>query len=232
MWRGLCVTAAADVPFSLRVVVQSLLPGSPLDLSNEARPLADKVNAVMAIELGKTECVLPATLWCHFYRVLCRQHVRRDIRRVLWCIVSPLLPVSGFVFFCSRPVALCHVTWFFFCSSGLFCQTSPSVCIFSDNSLLGVVIHTVDICGEGICQIPPYALGESRRPRTIRCAVGSIELFLAIKVTSVPREPFSTTPRLAQSVYGSADERTVSMSGRSPPGKDVVKEVMAPPSLG
>ncbi|KIK18192.1 hypothetical protein PISMIDRAFT_197431 [Pisolithus microcarpus 441] len=75
------------------------------DLSNEARPLADKVNALIAIEF------LPAThCGVIFYRVLCRRHVRRDIRRVLWCIISPLLPVSGFVFFCSRPVALCHVT--------------------------------------------------------------------------------------------------------------------------
>ncbi|KAI6001282.1 transcription factor IIIC subunit delta N-term-domain-containing protein [Pisolithus albus] len=38
----------ADVPFVLRVVVQSLLPGSPSDLSSEAQALSDKVNAMMA----------------------------------------------------------------------------------------------------------------------------------------------------------------------------------------
>ncbi|KAI6139709.1 transcription factor IIIC subunit delta N-term-domain-containing protein [Pisolithus tinctorius] len=41
-----------DVPFVLRVVVQSLLPGSPLDLSSEAQALSDKVNAMTAIEPG------------------------------------------------------------------------------------------------------------------------------------------------------------------------------------
>lgn len=34
----------------LRVVVQSLLPGSPPDLSNEAQALSDEVNAVIAID--------------------------------------------------------------------------------------------------------------------------------------------------------------------------------------
>lgn len=42
----------ADVPFVLRVVVQSLLPGSPSDLSSEAQALSDKVNAMMAIGQG------------------------------------------------------------------------------------------------------------------------------------------------------------------------------------
>ncbi|KAI6010951.1 putative zinc-finger of transcription factor IIIC complex-domain-containing protein [Pisolithus orientalis] len=41
-----------DVPYVLRVVVQSLLPGSPLDLSSEAQALSDKVNAMTAIEPG------------------------------------------------------------------------------------------------------------------------------------------------------------------------------------
>lgn len=145
----MCVTAATGVPFVLRVVVHSLLPGSPLDLSNEARPLADKVNALMTIEL------LPATrCGVIFLQVLCRRHVRRDIRRVLWCIISPLLPVSGFVFFCSRPViALCHVMWFFFSSSGPFYQTSPNACIFSDNSLLSVAFHTVGILRSGVDRV-------------------------------------------------------------------------------
>ncbi|KAI6139711.1 hypothetical protein BKA82DRAFT_998719 [Pisolithus tinctorius] len=50
MWRGVCVTAATDVSFVLCVVVRSLLPGSPLDLLSEVRPLTGKVNAVTAIE--------------------------------------------------------------------------------------------------------------------------------------------------------------------------------------
>ncbi|KAI6101153.1 transcription factor IIIC subunit delta N-term-domain-containing protein [Pisolithus sp. B1] len=41
-----------DVPFVLRVVVQSLLPGSPSDLSSEAQALSDKVNVMTAIEPG------------------------------------------------------------------------------------------------------------------------------------------------------------------------------------
>ncbi|KAI6010591.1 transcription factor IIIC subunit delta N-term-domain-containing protein [Pisolithus marmoratus] len=42
----------ADVPFVLRVVVQSLLPGSPVDLSSEAQALSDKVNAMLTVEPG------------------------------------------------------------------------------------------------------------------------------------------------------------------------------------
>jgi len=44
------VTAAADIPFVLRVVVQSLLPGSPPDLSSEAQALSDRVKAVVEID--------------------------------------------------------------------------------------------------------------------------------------------------------------------------------------
>ncbi|KIJ65305.1 hypothetical protein HYDPIDRAFT_89000 [Hydnomerulius pinastri MD-312] len=46
------VTALAppDVPFVLRVVVQSLLPGSPIDLSSEAQALSDKVTAAIEID--------------------------------------------------------------------------------------------------------------------------------------------------------------------------------------
>lgn len=50
-------------------------------------------------------------------------------------------------------------------------------------------------------------------------------------MTSVPQQRSPTIPRLAQSVYGSADERAVSMSGRLPLGEDVVSEVITSPSL-
>lgn len=150
MWRGLGVTAATSVPSVLCVVCSHSFLDRHLDLSNEARPLADKVNALIAIEF------LPAThCGVIFYRVLCRRHVRRDIRRVLWCIISPLLPVSGFVFFllAARCTVPCDVV--LFSSSGPFCQTSPNACTFSDNSLLGVAFHTVDICSECIYHDPP-----------------------------------------------------------------------------
>ncbi|KIM61276.1 hypothetical protein SCLCIDRAFT_16159 [Scleroderma citrinum Foug A] len=39
-----------DIPFVLRVVVQSLLPGSPSDLSSEAQALSDRVKAVVEID--------------------------------------------------------------------------------------------------------------------------------------------------------------------------------------
>lgn len=42
--------AASDVPFVLRVVVQSRLAGSPADLSREAEALSNKVNAAIAID--------------------------------------------------------------------------------------------------------------------------------------------------------------------------------------
>lgn len=44
------MTAAVDIPFVLRVVVQSLLPGSPSDLSSEAQALSDRVKAVVEID--------------------------------------------------------------------------------------------------------------------------------------------------------------------------------------
>ncbi|KAI9573929.1 transcription factor IIIC subunit delta N-term-domain-containing protein [Boletus coccyginus] len=40
----------SDVPFVLRVVVQSRLAGSPVDLSREAEALSDKVNAAIVID--------------------------------------------------------------------------------------------------------------------------------------------------------------------------------------
>ncbi|KAL4064044.1 transcription factor IIIC subunit delta N-term-domain-containing protein [Scleroderma yunnanense] len=54
----------ADIPFVLRVVVQSLLPGSPSDLSSEAQALSDRVNAVIEIDPSITGLheVCPA---CH-----------------------------------------------------------------------------------------------------------------------------------------------------------------------
>ncbi|KAF9220011.1 hypothetical protein BS17DRAFT_854039 [Gyrodon lividus] len=42
--------APSDVPFVLRVVVQSRLAGSPVDLSSEAEALSNKVNAAIAID--------------------------------------------------------------------------------------------------------------------------------------------------------------------------------------
>ncbi|KAH7882278.1 transcription factor IIIC subunit delta N-term-domain-containing protein, partial [Phlebopus sp. FC_14] len=42
--------APSDVSFVLRIVVQSLLPGSPLDLSSEAQALSDKVSAGITID--------------------------------------------------------------------------------------------------------------------------------------------------------------------------------------
>ena len=45
-----CDGAASDVPFVLRVVVQSRLAGSPVDLSREAEALSSKVNAAIAID--------------------------------------------------------------------------------------------------------------------------------------------------------------------------------------
>ncbi|EGN93775.1 hypothetical protein SERLA73DRAFT_172058 [Serpula lacrymans var. lacrymans S7.3] len=44
------ILVASDVPFVLRIVVQSLLPGSPLDLSAEAQRLSASVSANVAVD--------------------------------------------------------------------------------------------------------------------------------------------------------------------------------------
>ncbi|KAG1791213.1 uncharacterized protein HD556DRAFT_1241108, partial [Suillus plorans] len=41
---------APDIPFVLREVVQSLLPGSPQDLSHEAQALSDVLTASFSID--------------------------------------------------------------------------------------------------------------------------------------------------------------------------------------
>jgi len=64
---SLALIIAPDIPFVLREVVQSLLPGSPQDLADEAQALSDTLTTAFAID--------PATTGLHEFCPACHAEV-------------------------------------------------------------------------------------------------------------------------------------------------------------
>ncbi|KAI6009671.1 hypothetical protein EDC04DRAFT_2610602 [Pisolithus marmoratus] len=181
-------------------------------LSNEARPLAGKVNAVAVIELEMLD-----------YTEVCF-----GVHLAVW---APLPPVSGFVFFLLAAVPRDVVLFLF---AGLLCQIPATVCSFSGNSLLGVVFHTVDIYGQSICQMATARPSKtsSAEVNSLRSAGGSTGLLEAVaNGASCTRTALHNPLACSKPTWVGRRPDGV-YEGRLPPGEDVDKEVITSPSLG